>query len=111
MTLFEAVGPPSLKLATFSADGTVVTAEHPVLTPPIAPGVVFTSSGHGIWKTTGPHTIIVTFVGLGSMGQGILFGSATARSSIRIARDGRIFSGNIVSGLLPTRTGTRWRPT
>jgi hypothetical protein len=46
MTFFEAVGPPTLGLATFGADGTVVTAEHPVVMPPIAPGVVFTSSGH-----------------------------------------------------------------
>ncbi len=38
MTFFEADGPPTLALATFSSDGTVVAAEHPVVTPPIAAG-------------------------------------------------------------------------
>src|SRR5688572_7230216 len=60
MTVFEPEGPPTLGLATFGADRTVVTAEHPVVTPPIAPGVVYTSSGHGAWEATGPNTAVVT---------------------------------------------------
>jgi hypothetical protein len=96
MTFFEAAGPPTLGLATFGADGTVVTAEHPVVTPPIAPEVVFTSSGHGVWQPTGPDTAIVTFVSLGSTGQGTPFGTVTARSNIRVGWDGQTFSGHVV---------------
>jgi hypothetical protein len=96
MTVDEADGPPTLALATFSADGTVVTAEHPVVTPPIAPGVVFTSSGHGAWAATGPETANVTFVGLGSLGEGILFGTVTARAQIALGADGQTFRGEVV---------------
>lgn len=96
MTFFEDEGPPTLALATFGADGTVVTAEHPVVTPPMAPGVIFTSSGHGAWQATGPDTAIFTFVGLGGDGQGNLFGTATARSSITLGADGQTFSGEVV---------------
>lgn len=95
MTIFEAEGPPTLGLATFGADRTVVTAEHPVVTPPIAPGVVFTSSGHGAWEPTGPDTAIVTFVGLGGDGQGSLFGTLTARASITLGAAGQTFSGEV----------------
>lgn len=96
MTFFEDEGPPTLALATFGADGTVVTAEHPVVTPPIAPGVIFTSSGHGAWQATGPDTAIFSFVGLGGDGQGKLFGTATARSSITLGAGGQTFSGEVV---------------
>jgi hypothetical protein len=96
MTFFEAEGPPTLALATFGADGTMVAAEHPVVTPPIAAGVIFTSAGHGAWQATGPDTAVFTCVGLGSYGQGILFGTATARSSITLGTDGQTFSGEVV---------------
>lgn len=96
MTFFEEEGPPTLALATFGADGTVVTAEHPVVTPPVAAGVIFTSSGHGAWQPTGADTAVFTFVGLGSYGQGILFGTATARSSITLGAGGQTFSGEVV---------------
>jgi hypothetical protein len=96
MTFFEEDGPPTRALATISADGTVITSEHPVVTPPIAAGAVFTSAGHGAWKTTAPDTAIVTFVGLGSYGHGALFGTATARSSITLGADGQSFSGDVV---------------
>jgi len=96
LTFFEAAGSPTLRLATFGTDDAVVTAEHPVVTPPIAPGVVFTGSGHGVWQATGPDTAIVTFVSLGSTGQGTLFGTVTARSNIRVGWDGQTFSGHVV---------------
>ncbi len=96
MTFFEADGPPTLALATFSSDGTVVAAEHPVVTPPIATGAIFTSAGHGAWQATGPDTAVFTAVGLGSSGEGILFGTATARSSIRLGADGHTFSGEVI---------------
>ncbi|MGH2561184.1 MAG: hypothetical protein ACRDJH_19115 [Thermomicrobiales bacterium] len=47
VTVFETDGPPTRALFTLGADGTMVTAEHPVVTPPGAPGVIFTSSGWG----------------------------------------------------------------
>ena len=93
---FEADGPPTLALATFGGDGTVVSAEHPVVTPPIAPGVIFTSSGHGAWAATGPDTVDFTVVGLGSYAEGILFGTATGHATIALAADGQSFSGDVV---------------
>lgn len=96
LTFFEADGPPTLALATFGAEGTVVTAEHPVVTPPIATEAIFTSSGHGAWEATGPDTAVFTVVGLGSYGQGILFGTATARATITLGADGQTFSGEVV---------------
>jgi hypothetical protein len=96
MTFYEAEGPPTLALASFGADGVVVAAEHPVVTPPIATGAIFTSSGHGAWKATGPDTAVFTCVGLGSYGHGILFGTATARSSIALSADEQTFSGEVV---------------
>jgi hypothetical protein len=96
MTFFEEDGPPTLALATVGADGTVITSEHPVVTPPVATGAIFTSAGHGVWRATGPDTAIVTFVGLGSYGDGALFGTATAKSSITLGADGQSFSGDVV---------------
>jgi hypothetical protein len=96
MTFFETDGPPTLALATLGADGTVVAAEHPVVTPPIASGAVFTSSGHGAWAATGPRTAVFTLIGLGSYGQGILFGTATGRASITLGADDQTFSGEVV---------------
>ena len=96
MTFFEAEGPPTLALATFSSDGSVVAAEHPVVTPPIASGAIFTSAGHGAWQATGPDTAVFTAVGLGSYGQGVLFGTATARARITLGADGHTFSGEVI---------------
>jgi hypothetical protein len=96
MTYFEAEGPPSLALATFGADGTVVAAEHPVVTPPMAPGPIYTSSGHGAWAATGPDTAVVTIAGLGSLGAGVLFATATASASLTLGADGNTFSGEVV---------------
>jgi hypothetical protein len=96
MTFFEADGPPTLMLATIGADGTVVTAEHPVVTPPIAPGVVFTSSGHGAWAASDGMTATFTVVGLGSLGEGVLLGAVTAQGTIRLDTDGDSFSGDVL---------------
>jgi hypothetical protein len=97
ITVFEPDGPPTLALATFGADGTLVTAEHPVVTPPIAPGVVFTSSGHGAWEATGQDTIVLTYVGLGSLGQGSLFGTVTIRAGATLDAGGERFSGEFIA--------------
>ena len=99
MTVFEAEGPPTLALATFGADGTVVTAEHPVVTPPVAPGPIFASGGHGAWTPTGPDAAILTFVGLGSDGQGKLFGTVTMRAGIMLGTAEQAFSGEFVATL------------
>ena len=95
ITFFEEDGPPTLALATLGADGTVVTAEHPVVTPPIAHGPVYTSSGHGAWQATGPDSAIITFVGLGSYGEGVLFGTVTANATITLAPDRQAFDGAV----------------
>ena len=96
VTFFEEGGPPTLALATVGADGTVVASEHPVVTPPIANNVVFTSAGHGAWASTGPETAVFTLVVLGSYGEGVFFGTATGHSAIKLGADGQTFSGDVV---------------
>lgn len=93
MTVFEADGPPTLALATCGADGTLVMAEHPVVTPPGAPGLIFTSSGHGAWAATGPDTAMLTFVVLGSDQQGNLFAVASFQVAITLNSGGQTFTG------------------
>jgi hypothetical protein len=75
----------------------MVTAEHPVVTPPGAPGVIFTSSGHGAWQATGPGSAIFTYIGLGSDGQGKLFAVVTFRGAVRLDTGGRALSGEVVA--------------
>ena len=97
LTVVEANGSSSQGLATVGADGTMVTAEHPVVTPPIADGPVFASSGHGAWRATGPETAVCSFVGLGCDGRGNFFGTVTIRSEITLGAGGETFSGEFAA--------------
>jgi hypothetical protein len=97
VTIHEADGPPTRALFTFGADGTVVIAEHPVVTPPGAPGVIFTSSGHGAWQASGPNSVRATFIALGSDGQGNLFAIVTFRIEITLEAGGQTFAGEFVA--------------
>jgi hypothetical protein len=96
LTVVEANGSSSQALATVGADGTMVTAEHPVVTPPITDGPVFTSSGRA-WRATGPGTAVFSFVGLGCDGNGTFFGTVTIRSEITLAAGGETFSGEFAA--------------
>ena len=96
--IFEDDGPPTQALFTLGADGTLVSAEHPIVTPPGA-GRVFTSSGHGAWAADGPDTAIATFVGLGSVDEGVLFGSVTIRTAITLDAGGQTCAGRFVATL------------
>jgi hypothetical protein len=90
-----AQGPPSRSLGTIDADGTIVASIAPVMPWPGAPGdVLFSSSAHGAWSSTGSDSAIVTFVGLVADGQGTLFGTATFRASVTLDPDGKTFSGS-----------------
>ena len=97
VTIYETDGPPTRGLCTLGADGTMVTAEHPVVTPPGAPGVIFTSSGHGAWQAAGPDRVIFTFAALGSDGAGNLFGVLTIRGDITLDQAGTEFAGDAVA--------------
>ena len=57
----ESLGPA---LATFGADGTMLTAGSPViLTPPGSPfPLVIASGGHGTWTADGPQSAAFTFL-------------------------------------------------
>lgn len=95
VTLFPAEGTPALGLATFGADGTMVNAFPPVEPSPLVPGgVMFVSSGHGAWETTGPDTVIAGFVALGADGQGQPGGTGTIRAGITLDADGQAFSSD-----------------
>lgn len=97
VTIYEPDGPPTRALCTLGADGTMVSAEHPVVTPPGAPGVIFTSSGHGAWKAAGPDRVIFTFAALGSDGAGNLFGMVTIRGDTTLNQMGTAFAGDAVA--------------
>jgi hypothetical protein len=98
MTFFEADGSPNFALCTFGGDGTLVTTEHPVVTPPMADGPIFTSSGHGAWRSTGSGSAAFIFVGFGSDGQGTLCVVMTCRGSIALANDDA-FDGEMVASI------------
>src|SRR5215211_4745475 len=82
VTVFETEGPPTRALFTVGAGGTLVTSEHPVVTPSGAPGAIFTSSGHGAWKASSPNEALFTYIGFGSDGSGDLFAVVTFRGSL-----------------------------
>jgi hypothetical protein len=105
VTVFEVDGPPTLALMTLGADGTLVSAEHPVVTPPMAPGVVFASGGHGAWRASGPETAVLTSIGLGSLGDGTLLGVVTMRASLTLATDRQALVGEFVA-TIDDRDGT-----
>jgi hypothetical protein len=77
VTIYETDGPPTRGMMTIHPDGTLIAAEHPVVTPPGAPGVIFTSSGHGAWQPTGANDAAFTFMTMGSDASGNLFAVVT----------------------------------
>lgn len=97
--VYEPEGPPTRALCTLGADGTMVTGEHPVVRPPGAPGVIFTSSGHGAWKAAGPNRVIFTFVALGADGIGNLYGVVTFRGEATLSRDAASFTGDVTASI------------
>ena len=97
VTYIETEGSPTRALFTLGADGTMVTSEHPVVTPPGASGVIFTSSGHGVWNLIGLDSANFAFVGLGSDLHGNLFAVVTFRGNITLGDDGQMLSGELVA--------------
>lgn len=99
VTVYETDGPPTRGFCTFGADGTLVTSEHPVITPPGAPSVIFTSAGHGAWRVAGPDAVVFTFAALGSDASGNLFTVVTFRGDARLDRDATAFTGKMIATL------------
>ncbi len=99
ITVYETDGPPTRGFCTFGADGTLVTSEHPVVTPPGAPSVIFTSAGHGAWQATGPDAVVFTFAALGSDITGNLFTVVTFRGDARVNQDAMTFTGELTATL------------
>jgi hypothetical protein len=98
---------PERALATFDADGFVISAAPPVLALPFRSGEpVFTSAGHGMWEATGPDTAIFTFVVLLSDGQGNAFGTNTVQGNLTVGDDGQTLSGEFVWNIADTMGNT-----
>jgi hypothetical protein len=97
VTVFETEGPPTRMLLTMGADGTFVSAEHPVVTPPGAPGAIFTSSGHGAWKASSSSEALFTCIGLGSDGNGNLFAVVTFRGNLALGTDRHTLKGEMIA--------------
>jgi hypothetical protein len=106
-----AQGPPSRALGTIDADRTIVASISPVMPWPGSPGdVLFSSSAHGAWSSTGSDSAIVTFIALVADGKGTLFGTATFRASVTLDPDGKTFSGSnmvTIADLEGTTVATR----
>jgi hypothetical protein len=99
ITVFETEGPSTRALYTMGAGGTLVTAEHPVVTPPGAPGAIFTSSGHGAWRASGPNEALFKYVGLGSDSYGNLFAVVTFRGSLVLGADRNTLKGEMTASI------------
>jgi hypothetical protein len=97
LTVFESDGPPTRELLTLGADGTLVSAEHPVVTPPGGPGAIFTSSGHGAWKASGPNEALFTYIGFGSDVSGNLFAVVTFDGSLTLGTDRHTLKGEMTA--------------
>jgi hypothetical protein len=67
------------------------------VTPPVASGPIFASSGHGAWRATCPETAVFTFVGLACDGSGTFFGSVTIRAEIALDSGGETFEGEFTA--------------
>ena len=97
ITVSETEGLPTRMLLTLNADGTLVTAEHPVVTPPGAPGPIFTSSGHGSWRTPDQENAEFMFVTLGSDGSGELFAIVTSSGVLEFSAGRNIVVGEMTA--------------
>jgi hypothetical protein len=76
--------------ASFMANGVLVTSPPPVEQFPLAPeGVVFVSSGHGVWESTGSRSARLTFGAQAMNGQGGLVGLGTVSSTLELSADGQ----------------------
>jgi hypothetical protein len=97
VTIFEEAGPPTQGLITFFDNGTMIAAEHPVVTPPGAPSVIFTSALHGAWSITGPDIAAFTCLVLGSDLTGNLYAVVTYRGEMAIDSTGQSLSGEFTA--------------
>jgi hypothetical protein len=95
-----------IRLATWYSDGTILTS-GPVVTA-AAPGsankLVFNSTAHGVWRSTGPATAAATFSWLRSDENGKYLGMTTIQLTSTLAPDGQSFK-NVATFTLTDSTG------
>jgi len=107
-------------LATFAADGTVLSSVKPVSpAPPDAPfGQIFASLAHGTWTVVGPNQVAFTIVRLQTDENGNYLGTVTVPAVLDVSSDGQRLSGpftyavadpagNVVASGTGTAEGTR----
>lgn len=90
---FETPAGPSRSLLTVMADGTLLFSGRPV--SPASGGfpVIFSSTAHGAWQSTGPGTASLTWVGLVTDGEGNFLAEVTDSVEATLASDGNTWSG------------------
>jgi hypothetical protein len=85
---------PERSLATFGADGIVLTSPPPVF-PPLGPSLeaVYTSAGHGTWEATGPDSAVGSFVILTADRHGNALMTVTVRARLKLGDGGQSWTG------------------
>jgi hypothetical protein len=80
--------------ASFMANGVLMTSPPPVEEFPLAPeGVVYVSSGHGVWESTDSRSASLTFGAQAMNGQGGLIGLGTVSATLELGADGQEIIG------------------
>ena len=83
----------SQSLITFTADGTVLFSDRPVLPGDAGFPDTFIGTGHGAWEQTGPTTAAATFVFFITDGEGTFLGVVTDSIEVSLTPDGTAWSG------------------
>jgi hypothetical protein len=83
-----------LSFASFMDGGIMMTSPPPVEQFPLTPGgVVFVSTGHGVWQSDNNHSAVLTFSAQATDGQGAVVGVGTVTASMELTGDGQGFAG------------------
>jgi hypothetical protein len=80
--------------ASFMANGVLITSPPPVEEFPLAPeGVVYVSSGHGVWEARDSGSARLTFGAQAMNGQGGLVGMGTVSATLELGANGQEILG------------------
>ena len=86
--IMNANAPQNPSPTIFAADGTVTLADLPSILDPDL-GVVFASTGVGVWEPTGERSAHLTFVQVNSDAKGTYLGTLTVDGYPEVSADGQ----------------------
>ncbi len=89
--IMNANAPQNPSPTIFAADGTVTLADLPSIRDPDL-GVVFASTGIGVWEPTGERSAHVSFVQVNSDAKGTYLGTLTLDAYPEVSEDGQTWT-------------------